>query len=730
MPRPWAAPAGVILIVTLLVAGFGVLSSALVLGAGPSDDLDSQLYLLTLFGLAPAAFVGGRRIAEAFPQPDLTRLAASAAGGLMVVVLAARLAHAAGWSASMVLLVGTIIWGAGLVIARPRPAHAPLAAAVLACLCVPVFLSSDALEPLPLAASLALGAVFAVVHLRGVGWSLPRWATWALEVGVVVALVFVVTDADGYLAYQQPGAEAERAGGIVATPDLLLHLQRLHQGFWSAPVNDVLHGRTLLVDTTSQYGVGSIYFLAAFFSIAPLGYGPLALLTGFLTGLQYALVYGVLRLVRVARTVAVPAMVAAVVGLALGSFGSPADFPATGGLRFGLPWGVLALAVLAVRFPGHRRILWAAAAVAVGVASVWSLEVFAYSAAALAGASAFARVFARTIGAAAACCVFAHLVLAVATRVFGGAWPGWSEYLAFLESYSGGDLYLQPVGAWSAGLPLFGVYLASALGVAALLARGSALVDERAPALAAVAGCSGFGIVSFSYFVGHSNPNTLKYVALPALACGCLWMSLAGPTLRERRTGLVLLGGAFWVAALIALSGLSDARAKWERTALAQTVPGLGGGAIWQSLPRLWRSPPSDPRAPGAQVLLSRHFPPGAPALVIAEPDLTVETLMRSDRVNLLPISDPEQDDVIRAERLPEVLAAVDRLPPGTLMLLQTAALDAPAKGNSLPPSRVPGKVVALQKRALERIRSRFGLETIESEPGGLSIVRLVGRRS
>ena len=752
----WARPAGVILTVSLLVAEFAVTSSAVVLARGPSNGVDSLLYAVTLIGLAPAALLVGRRLAGAVQlgagPVALSVLASRAAAALLLVVLVARLAHTAGSSSSIVFLVATPAWGVWLALAArslrsgdpfiepPAPVRSHLVAAVLACLCVPAFVSADSLRPLPLASSLALAAGLTALYLRRRTSALRRWMPRVLDIAVVLVLLLAVTDVTGYLEYQQPGADSERVGDIVASPELLLHLQRAHQGFWLAPVNDVLHGRALLVDTSSQYGVGSIYFLAAFFSVAPIGYGALGLLTGLLTGVQYAVAYGVMRLVGVGRTLAVAVMSAALLGLVLGSFGSPADFPATGGLRFGLPWLVVALAVLAVRRPHRRRLLWAAAAAMVGVASIWSLEVFAYSGAALLGAGGFmaasrpsgsrTRVFARLMVPAAACCVVAHLALAVSTRALAGAWPDWSEYLAFLGAYSGGDLYSLPVGPWSPGLPLLAVLLASALGVAALLASRRELAAKHAPAVMAIAATTGFGIVSFSYFVGHSDPNTLKYVALPGLVTACLWAPVAGPGLlsSSRALRVVVLGGAFWAVALIAVSGVSDARKKWHRTALATAAPGLGGGSR-TALPRLWHSPPSDQRAPEAQSLLDRHLPTGVPALVIAEPDLTVETLVRGDRINLLPLGDPEQDNLIRSERLATVMAAVDRLPAGTLMLLQTAALEAPAKPTALPPYAGPGKIVALQKRALDRIRARFVLQTVESGPSGLAIVRLVSRR-
>ena len=52
----------------------------------------------------------------------------------------------------------------------------------------------------------------------------------------------------------------------------------------------------MLAPTASQYGVTSIYLLAAWFQLAPIGYGTLGLLTGALTALWFGAGYGILRL--------------------------------------------------------------------------------------------------------------------------------------------------------------------------------------------------------------------------------------------------------------------------------------------------------------------------------------------------------------------------------------------------------------------------------------------------
>ena len=53
---------------------------------------------------------------------------------------------------------------------------------------------------------------------------------------------------------------------------------QFHHDFLLGPANEVLGGRAMLAGTASQYGVSSIYLLAAWFQLAPIGYGTLGLL--------------------------------------------------------------------------------------------------------------------------------------------------------------------------------------------------------------------------------------------------------------------------------------------------------------------------------------------------------------------------------------------------------------------------------------------------------------------
>jgi glycosyltransferase involved in cell wall biosynthesis len=76
----------------------------------------------------------------------------------------------------------------------------------------------------------------------------------------------------------------------------------------------------------------------------------------------------------------------------------------------------------------------------------------------------------------------------------------------------------------------------------------------------------------------------------------------------------------------------------------------------------------------------------------------------------------------------PELIAAVDRLRPGTLMLTQPDEFDAPVKRAGKRPLPSGGKLVRLEGLALDRIRARFRLQEVDQSPSGLVLMRLVPR--
>ena len=211
-------------------------------------------------------------------------------------------------------------------------------------------------------------------------------------------------------------------------------------------INDILHGRAMLVGAYSQYGVGNMYALAPIFKVIPLGYGTFEFVNEALWVALFCCIYAILRAARVPRLLAVLAITLIIfssVFAEITAFYTYIGFPSTGPLRFGPAFPV----VLAMVVGGRRinpGVAHAVAVAVVGVSAVWSFEAFIYTGATfLAAAAADAvsrndsrRRFTRLVVAAAVACVFIHAVLALATRIFAGAWPDWGGYLEFIRLYS------------------------------------------------------------------------------------------------------------------------------------------------------------------------------------------------------------------------------------------------------------------------------------------------------
>ena len=90
------------------------------------------------------------------------------------------------------------------------------------------------------------------------------------------------------------------------------------------------------------------------------------------------------------------------------------------------------------------------------------------------------------------------------------------------------------------------------------------------------------------------------------------------------------------------------------------------------------------------------------------------EILLDAHRINRLPISNPEMDNLVVSREWPRIVRAIDEVPDGTILLTSTYQPD------TGPP---------ILRRALDELRHRFNFELLESAADGLQVVRLHSRR-
>ena len=490
----------------------------------------------------------------------------------------------------------------------------------------------------------------------------------------------------------------------------------LNQNYYLGPTIDVLHGHPVLVSTFSQYGFGMFDALAAFFSVAPIGYGTFTLLLSALTALLFAAVYVVLRLATSSQLIAIAGLAVAV---AINIFGTTfyyTYFPSTGVLRFGLVWLVILLSVGASRSSGHKRLLDFLVVVVVGVAATWSGEAAIYC---LGAACAIACLDAATLdaepgvrfGAAIrgvarvlAASVCGVLIFTGLTRAATGVWPHWSSYLEFIRLYTTGGLGLLPIGAWSPGLAVGALYVASAVTLVALAVLRPALVRERYVAFRAIAGLTAMGSLVFTYYLGRAAPTNLIHISPPAVALLFVWAGIANATLTSRRTATIAIAATMFLGALAIAGERDNVARKYPRTALAAL---LGrSSSVATQLRSMWHNPVVDPEAAHVTRFVSSLGRGKAPLIVLLYPSVESEVLLRLDRGNAVGTSNPCQESFSAGATL-RVAAGVHALRTGGVLITSAASSDA-------------GQLLPIQHYTLALIRARFTMRQIGADGRGL----------
>lgn len=496
---------------------------------------------------------------------------------------------------------------------------------------------------------------------------------------------------------------------VVINPDF--SFESAHYNFYLGPVNDLLHGRSMLVDINCQYGVLVIYFLALVFKSGalPLTYKGLAALIGILLVVQYSLVYLLLRRLLGSQLFAV-----LVLGLILRlSFFSQlglAALPSIGPLRFGLTYVLLFLTVLRSWRPRLERPAQVAVWALVGLSSAWSIETFFYLLPAYlailvwqqlpaAGIRPLLKGVSVELRWAVAAIALVHLALALDVFSRSGELPHWGRYLEYLALYSVGEFGALPIHPWSPWALIVGVYLASAV---LLVYQGTYHAPgPHPPELKVVAGLTAFGLAQFTYYLGRSHPNNLYHICIPSLVLAAYWLCVLG---RRRE----ILPRRFWHAASYAIYGLGMfllvtgiplLSKQWGHTA-AQAL--VSGRAV-----ELWSSKPTDPQVEEALALVAKHAPAQGRIPIFLAPNLTTEALLLSGKANLFPLSNVEQDAL-----LPSVRQRVLNLDPGLRI------------GDVFFMSRDQKVLHPLQRQIIQNINQGF-LFVVEDTSTNIVVVRL-----
>ncbi len=728
------------------------------LGTCPQNqDAKTVLYVAAFAVILPLSLVSVPRVTDRIAAGPNAR-ALPALAGLLVATFAAaiilaRLSRRLPWGDGLGVVLATVgIWwtlATAVLVRAVRPSPWPpllrlaerastvsaLAGALLfgALLCVA---KRTSLHPLPLVlgAAAVLGALVAYdrVHLP----HLRRWAGTGVD--LLLVLLLMLATANVVIFHASP---------VPPNPYFEPGIIQFHQDFLLGPTNQLLRGGgALLVNVpTSQYGVGSIYFLYGWFHLVPIGYGTYGFLDGILTALFYVAAYGVLRVSGVTRALAGAALAVGVVALLYSLYYVVGALPQQGPLRFGLPMVVILALTIATRWPRRARLARAVALAALGVSAIWAIEAFAYTAftfgAVLALETALKppggrlRWLARQVGLGAAACLGAHLILAAATLAATGRLPDWGQYLAYVHAFLLGGKAGQVVYGfepWSPGLPVGAAVLASAAAIVLLVRRALAVARTEQTALVALAGMTAYAIALFSYTDNRSSTYLLAYVTLPVLIGIVLWLSLLlrHPRAVSRTARFGSLAFASSVAVLLVAVAWPSVGSRFSQSALAHAYP---GGGLRAAIHRLWHPPPIDPRAPEGERLLKAYIP-GRRALVLlpASPDLATEILIRSGRANTLFTGDPKADGFVPAVWVPKVTRQIAALRAGQRILMDQTAQAVVAVLHAHPSidplKHAVGAGISQEEWILQRLDQRFQLRPIHEDSEGFVVAELVPR--
>lgn len=743
------------LIVTLAVGCFAALMPVILILHRPTvlpapfppqnQTAETLAYVLSFAVILPLALIVAPRLAGLIERVSggaaLSALAGLLAASLAVAILGIKLSGGVGLGDGVkVVLIVALLWWAATTTILARAARNPWpllvrmghfatpiwgVAALLvlaAVLCVAVL---GSISPLGLVLGLAGGGGVLVAHDR---LRLPRGRSFAFVADAVVVALLLLAVPD--LVIFEPAAATSSIDRA-----LMPGIIQFHQNFLLGPANDVLHGGAMLVDTASQYGVGTIYLLTGWFQFAPIGYGTFGLLDGVLTALWFCAGYAIVRMGGTPRAVAASALGIAVVALVFNLSYPVGALPQDGPLRFGLPMAVLLTMVAGERWPKGGHAARVATRVIVGISAIWSLEGFAYTLAVFAAVAcllaylgpgpARLRWLARQGVSVVLACVCAHVLFATMTLAATGHLPDWGQYLSYLHEFLAGGLgdFTYDVARWTPGLAVGVAYATSAAALVELVRRRGVFVQRERVALIALCGLTAYGIVLLSYYVDRSQNHILMHVSLPAILMGAIWLGLL---LRSRETvarGVRLGALAFGLAiGILVLSvAWSSIGPGFPRSALARAVP--GGKPFGGSLRHLWHPPPLNRASLTGVRLLARYMPGQRRSLVIVAPDLGTEILLRSDRADVLFLGDPWEASFVADQRLPGLRKVLARVRPGERMLIDDQA----RKVLASPDPRMPSDLAPLQRSALKWLADRFVLQPIK-RMGDFSVVELKPR--
>jgi hypothetical protein len=715
--------AALLLAAALALAGMALSVSAAVLAEGRTESAERIAYALVLIAVLPAAAVAGS-FASRRLGPGSVAWAGTATLWTLVAMLAglriAETGHAILLVCVLTAPLSAITILGTLLVTRQRSPD-PVAAATWALLALGVGLlvfahQHAALRPWRVGVAVVIASAAAAWVLRRPALKGGRW----IEASLLALVLLLILDVEFHRDVS------------------LLH----HQSFYLGPISDLRHGHALLVDNVSQYGVGALYAIAAWFVFVPFGFGTFSILTTLLaTGLAL-IQYFIVRIATGSRSLAFAVIGVITVVTLFGQLSDYSKYPSTGAARFGLPYLLVLVHLLGTGARGGRaRATWLLELSILGLAAIWSVETFVYTvtafgallaADAVVASGPWLRTLMRRVVQAAGVVVATEIAFTLITRVAAGQWPDWGTYLSLVRRYGAegfGSLLVRP---WSAGIAVAAAFALSVIALLVVAIRARPIAVRNRLAFSGAAGLTAFGVVSYTYFLGRSHPNNVFHVAPSMITMLALWLHIV---LREATTAgrPRVAAAAVWAtamgASLAVLPCLPALQEKAQRSALAsivRTVDGHGD-SLPDDLQTLWTNPPVSPnpmfppREPAAQAFLERVGQPGRRVIILLHPDLVPGLLVQTGRANGIPLTTPAEAD-LSPEAHSEVQEAIAKLRPGAFLIV-----------TARPPASAPRPYLYqlndIEREAFHSLRARFRLHLVAWDPARIAAFRLDRKR-
>jgi hypothetical protein len=520
---------------------------------------------------------------------------------------------------------------------------------------------------------------------------------------------------------------------VLACFDPAFTIDKHSQDFYLGPVNRILHGGTMLVDTFSQYGVLVIYFLALLVKtgLISLSYQGLSLAIALLMMLQFIVLYGLLIALTKNRYYAVFILMLTLLLNVFSSLGIVQSFPSTGPLRFGLAYLILATVLFRRHFPRFHTTGLLLEAGLIGLASVWSFETFVYTSFLYVGICLF-DTLGRPVDIRKKLQSLAYRVIwmfiaillfqsffAFCTYVRSGSLPNWSVYFEFIRTYSVdtfGTILIEPWSPWIFPVAIYFVSFMTFVFRYLFLKEFDTSVESEL-----AFGLTFFGIAQYTYFLARSHPNNLFLISIPAIMVAGYWFVL---TVRNLPSLHAITRFVFYTSASLAvLIALPSFVSKLEHNTgypmlfgnIGLLISGreldLGGQSL--AIEKAYRADVAPPVVEDAVDLVRKYMPAQEDAVVFLEPQYTTETLILAGRTNRFPISEPVEDTL--SVSLTEHIVQYSHGLKTNDVIVMAGSTDV---------FQHPFPSYALQIRLLSRLCGEFSLKEVERQ-GDVIAVRL-----